>query len=47
MENNFIFLDYLFIEIINDDTYFKLWGKSTNFFGHLRNNSYICAFLHK
>ena len=27
----------LFIEIINDDTYFKLWGKSTNFFGHLRN----------
>ena len=27
----------LFIEIINDDEYFKLWSKTSNFFGHLRN----------
>ena len=27
----------LFIEIINDNTYFTLWNKTTNFFGHLRN----------
>ena len=27
----------LFIEIINDDTYFKYWSKTANFFGHLRN----------
>ena len=27
----------LFIEIINDDTYFKYWSKTMNFFGHLRN----------
>ena len=27
----------LFIEIINDDEYFKLWNKTSNFFGHLRN----------
>ena len=24
----------LFIEIINDNTYFTLWNKTTNFFGH-------------
>lgn len=27
----------LFIEIINDDIYFKEWDKTRNFFGHLRN----------
>ena len=27
----------LFIEIINDDEYFRIWSKTSNFFGHLRN----------
>ena len=27
----------LFIEIINDEIYFKEWNKTKNFFGHLRN----------
>ena len=27
----------LFIEIIDDDIYFKEWNKTKNFFGHLRN----------
>ena len=27
----------LFIEIINDDEYFTIWSKTSNFFGHLRN----------
>ena len=27
----------LFIEIINDDSYFRIWSKTSNFFGHLRN----------
>ena len=27
----------LFLEIINDDDYFRIWSKTANFFGHLRN----------
>ena len=27
----------LFIEIINDEIYFKEWNQTINFFGHLRN----------
>ena len=27
----------LFLEIITDETYFKLWSRTSNFFGHLRN----------